>query len=175
MTIPDYRTWTRANYTLTTDPSLIPLASLNAVFDTSEFSWAIPLPESALSTMLAHSLSFAIYKDLPVLGSIDASGPGTNFIGYARAVTDHTTLFYLTDVWIAPAERGHGLSSWLIACVREVVESMPYLRRSMLTIGDWERMMPFYERALGMKVAEGKRGGMAFMTKLGPGFPKGEH
>ncbi|KIX04071.1 uncharacterized protein Z518_07624 [Rhinocladiella mackenziei CBS 650.93] len=75
-----------------------------------------------------------------------------NLIGFARAITDRVTFFYLTDVYVLPAWQGRGLGNWLVSCVQEVVEDMPYLRRSMLVIGhDRESRMGFYKRLMKME------------------------
>lgn len=54
-----------------------------------------------------------------------------SLIGFARAITDRTTFFYLTDVYVLPAWQGQGLGDWLVSCVQEVAEAMPFLRRTM--------------------------------------------
>ncbi|RMZ79331.1 hypothetical protein DV737_g3424, partial [Chaetothyriales sp. CBS 132003] len=52
-----YRTWTRGDgYVISTDPSLIPLASLNEAFGSSQLYWAKPLPTPDLRTMVDNSL-----------------------------------------------------------------------------------------------------------------------
>jgi len=57
--------------------------------------------------------------------------------------------------------------------VQEAIESMPYLRRSLLFTGDWKRSVPFYERVLGMQVVEcrkeegGNGKGLAVMMMKG--------
>jgi len=100
-----------------------------------------------------------------------------NLIGFARCITDFTTFSYLTDVYILPAHQGTGLGKWLVRCLGEVHDEMPFLRRSMLFTSDWERSVPFYETVLGMRVlgagAGREGGGPAVMQKLGPGFPEG--
>ena len=75
-------------------------------------------------------------------------------IGFARCITDTTTFIYLTDVFILPEYQGEGLGTWLVACVQEVIEDMPYLRRSLLFTGDWKRSVPFYEKLMGVEVTE---------------------
>lgn len=46
-----------------------------------------------------------------VLGLYD----GQELIGCARAVSDFTRFSYLSDVYVEPAYRGHGLGRWLVA------------------------------------------------------------
>ncbi|KAI4788277.1 DEAD-domain-containing protein, partial [Aureobasidium sp. EXF-8845] len=80
-------------------------------------------------------------------------------MGFARFVTDHVTVFYLTDVYIEPDSRGKGLGKWLISCCREIVDSKPHLMRAMLMASPGEGK-EFYEKALDMRdiqeeIAEG--------------------
>jgi Acetyltransferase (GNAT) family len=56
-----HRTWTRDGFLISTDSSLIPLASINEAFGSDALYWAKPLPEEALRVMLEHSLSFGVY------------------------------------------------------------------------------------------------------------------
>ncbi|ENH74344.1 Calcium/calmodulin-dependent protein kinase [Fusarium oxysporum f. sp. cubense race 1] len=68
--------------------------------------------------------------------------------------------------------QGKGLGSWLVRCIREVLDEMPHLRRTMLLTGDWERSVPFYEKLLRMYVVEPKRGeGLAIMESKGTDHP----
>lgn len=81
-------------------------------------------------------------------------------------MTDYTTITYLTDVFIEDEYQSKGLGSWLVGCVQEVIESMPYLRRSVLITSNWERSVPFYEKLMGVKVHESREGeGFAFLMR----------
>ncbi|ETS86637.1 hypothetical protein PFICI_00465 [Pestalotiopsis fici W106-1] len=98
--------------------------------------------------------------------------PDLNLIGFARCITDYTTFLYLTDVWVDELYQGKGLGKWLITCVQEVIEKMPYLRRSMLFTADWERSVPFYEKLMDMTLLETQRNaGLAIMERKGLGHP----
>jgi hypothetical protein len=64
------------------------------------------------------------------------------------------------------------LGKWLIGCVQEVIESMPYLRRSILFTADWKRSVPFYRTLMDMEVIEFQHGeGLAMMERRGKGHP----
>ncbi|KAF6803162.1 acetyltransferase [Colletotrichum sojae] len=156
------RKWTRDHYLVSTDPSLVPIADLNAAFASEACYWAKPLPEPAVAEMLQQSLCFGLY---------DLVGPaGSAFIGFARVITDFTTFAFVTDVWVDPSTQGKGLGRWLVGCVQEVFEGMPHLRRSMLLTGDWERSVPFYERLMKMEVVGSRPGeGVAVMQMKGRG------
>lgn len=156
------------------DPSLIPISQLNDAFASSDMYWAKPVPEDAMRETLENSLCFGLYKtQAESFTANPADGQSSAlFIGIARLVTDRTTFVYLTDVYIYPDYQGEGLGKWLVGCVQEYIEAMPYLRRSILFTGDWKRSVPFYQRIMGMDVVEGKMGeGLAFMERKGPGHP----
>ena len=179
-----HRTWTKDAYLISTDPSLIPITTLNTAFASEDVYWAKPLPEQVMRETLQNSLCFGLYElDRSTSANVKdtatvASGPTPRFVGIARCITDFTTFIYLTDVYIDPVYQGKGLGTWLVSCVQEVVESMPYLRRSLLFTGDWKRSVPFYEKIMGMTVLESRRGkdgesgeGLAVLMRKGKGDP----
>ncbi|GIJ90084.1 hypothetical protein Asppvi_009034 [Aspergillus pseudoviridinutans] len=167
------QTWTKGAYFISTDSSLIPLETLNDWFASDDIYWTKALPLDILKQLLENSLCFGLYytPDQP-----DKASAGPEFIGIARFVTDYTTFVYITDVYVHSSHQGKGLGSWLVECTGEVIDAMPYLRRSMLFTMDWERSVPFYKKILGMSVQESKSGeGMAMMMKKGNGYPKYEN
>ncbi|KAF4467059.1 integral membrane PTH11 [Fusarium albosuccineum] len=163
------QSWRRDSYLISTDSSLLPISKLIEVFSSDEFYWAKAMPEAAMKEMLDNSLCFGLYHSPDKTNPEDGAGI---FVGIARGVTDFTTFFYLTDVWVDPTYQGKGLGSWLVRCVQEVIESMPYLRRSILMTASWEKTVPFYEKLMDMKVFECRQGeGLAIMEKKGAGHP----
>jgi len=181
------KSWRKSNHVISTDTSLIPIQQLITIFDSPEVYWAKSFPAEDMKEMLENALNFGLYEcppesltqfaspehSLDIQPQSQASLPAdSRFIGLARCVTDYTTFLYLTDVWVDPKQQGAGLGRWLISTVQEVIASMPYLRRSMLFTGDWERSVPFYEELMGMQVMETKPGeGLAIMEMKGPGHP----
>jgi len=181
-----HRTWPKENYLISTDSSKIPIPKLNAFFASKDVYWATPLPEEIMKEALENSLCFGLYETGngttrridPTFAPATSDMSTDNFIGVARCVTDFTAFVYLTDVYMEPTYQGKGLGSWLMKCVQEVTESMPYLRRSALVTSDWKRSVPFYEKILGMEIVEGKRGkdeaggeGLAVLMRKGKGHP----
>ncbi|KAI9154828.1 hypothetical protein HJFPF1_07387 [Paramyrothecium foliicola] len=165
------RAWTKENFFLSTDPSLVPIPRLIEVFDSEVFYWTNATTPQAMKEMLENSLSFSMYERVAQDPSTDSSTQ-LKFIGLARCVTDYVTFAYLTDVWVDTTYQGKGLGSWLIRCVQEALETMPHLRRTVLYTGDWERSVPFYEKLMGMQVLETKKGeGLAVMEVKGRGHP----
>ncbi|KAF2008986.1 hypothetical protein BU24DRAFT_445233 [Aaosphaeria arxii CBS 175.79] len=174
------RSWRKDTYLISTDPSLIPVDELNKVFGSEVFYWADALPESVMTETLKNSLCFGLYDlDPSALVSDRREDEETlKLIGFARCITDFTTFVFLTDVYVDPLLQGKGLGAWLITCVQESIESMPYLRRSMLFTSDWKRSVPFYAKLMGMEVvecneeADGEESkGAAIMQYKGPAFP----
>ncbi|KAH6986206.1 gcn5-related n-acetyltransferase [Ilyonectria sp. MPI-CAGE-AT-0026] len=177
------RTWSKDSFFISTDASLIPVPTLNEMFAREDFYWGSSLPDEVMREMLDSSLCFGLYKvgseqsvDTAAAASSEAkTNPDESaltFLGLARCVTDFTTFLYVTDVWIGPENQGKGLGRWLIRCVQEVVEDMPYLRRSILFTADWKRSVPFYKELMDMTVVEFQHGeGLAMMERKGKGHP----
>ena len=69
---------------------------------------------------LAESYWAGTQPEAAVRRSWDAAGVtlglyhGGEMIGCARAVTDFTRFAYLSDVYVEPEHRGHGLGRWLV-------------------------------------------------------------
>ena len=151
--------------------------------------WAKAMPVAILRNMLSNSLVMGVYAVRPPFPAAktveEPSSPDTpspsledpsfyfsneyernsagadklEQVGFARFVTDHVTVFYLTDVYVEPDSRGKGIGKWLISCCREILDSKPHLMRAMLMASPGEGK-EFYETRLGMRdmqdeVAEG--------------------
>lgn len=164
------RVWKRDTHFISTDPSLIPIPTLQEAYASPVFYWADALPDAVLEETLQSSLCFGLYEGQP---DDTVEGRGTPpLVGFSRGITDYSTFIYLTDVWVHPSQQGKGLGRWMMQCCQELIVEMPYLRRSLLFTADWERSVPFYQEILDMKVLEGKRGeGLALMERWGKGHP----
>ncbi|CRL25196.1 Acyl-CoA N-acyltransferase [Penicillium camemberti] len=149
------KTWTKGEYLVSTDTSLIPIQTLNTWYAGKEFYWAKPMPEPALRETIQNSLCFGLYHNPSQSDKSpenDTSNSTLEFVGFARCVTDYTTFLFLTDVFVLSSIQGLGLGTWLVTCVQEIIETMPYLRRSLLLTGDWKRSVPFYEKVMDMEL-----------------------
>ncbi|KAK4948565.1 hypothetical protein LTR10_012569 [Elasticomyces elasticus] len=172
------KTWARDGFVISMDPSLVPISSLNKAFDSEDMYWAKALPEEALRAALENSWCWGLYSPTPsppattdaessdpaatlheIAESVhkpsqvsDQSTEEPSLIGFARAITDRITFFYLTDVYVLPEWQGQGLGKWLVSCVQEVVEDMPHLRRSMCITGESKesRAARFYKQLMKM-------------------------
>ncbi|EGU81295.1 hypothetical protein FOXB_08190 [Fusarium oxysporum f. sp. conglutinans Fo5176] len=116
------RSWKKDRFFISTDPNLFPLSQLAEAFNSDELYWTEALSPEAFREILDNSLSFGLYEE-------------------PQSSTTSEVKTY----------QGKGLGSWLVRCIREVLDEMPHLRRTMLLTGDWERSVPFYEKLLRIK------------------------
>ncbi|MER3463512.1 MAG: GNAT family N-acetyltransferase [Chitinophagaceae bacterium] len=112
--------WTKNDYLIATDKSLINTAIVHQ-FLTNSY-WAGGIPEETVERCIKGSLCFTVLHK-------------GEQIGFARVITDEATFAYLADVFILEAHRGKGLSKWLM----DVIINYPTLqglRRFMLATRD---------------------------------------
>jgi len=156
----------RGTYTVSTKPDLLDHDFINKAFGTDDMFWAATIPKDQLAKALSQSVTVALYEQAPAIpppktasepSSPREGSPTTDVqsqasleqIGLARLVTDHVTFAYLSDVYVLPEKRGRGLFPWMIACVKELLEAHPALRRVTLFTGS-EGLRDFYARTLGV-------------------------
>jgi GNAT superfamily N-acetyltransferase len=128
--------WHRDGFVVTTDRSLISLPALSAAFSSEAMYWTQAYSEPVMRHIIDNSCCFSL---------LSTEGQ----IGFARAVTDYVTFFYLTDVYVDEKWQRQGLGTWMIGCVHEFVESMPYLR-GMLLLTSKGPTETFYEKTMKM-------------------------
>ncbi|MFI0937297.1 GNAT family N-acetyltransferase [Streptomyces sp. NPDC021020] len=110
-------------YEISADPARIDAARVHAWLSEDAY-WARGRTREKQDAAMAGSLNFGVYDS--------ASGEQC---AYARVVTDMTTFAWLCDVYVAPAARGKGLGTALVAAIRDHLA--PYgLRRLMLATAD---------------------------------------
>ena len=176
-------------YLISTDLNNISHDFVNNAYASEDMYWAKAMPAAILRNMLSNSLVMGVYTVQPPFPAAktaeEPSSPDTpspsledpsfyfsnefernnagadklEQVGFARFVTDHVTVFYLTDVYVEPESRGKGVGKLLISCCREILDSKPHLMRAMLMASPGEGKR-FYEQNLGMRdlqeeVAEG--------------------
>ncbi len=108
-------------FCISTDKSKIDLKMVHR-FLSEESYWSKNIPFEKVEKAAANSLTFGVY-DGPVQ------------IGYARVISDYTSVAYLGDVFILPAYRGKGLSKWLLKIIMTCPE-LQGLRRWILLTAD---------------------------------------
>ncbi|OAQ64438.1 GCN5-related N-acetyltransferase (GNAT) domain-containing protein [Pochonia chlamydosporia 170] len=153
MSLPsEPRNWTREEFLISTDKSLISIATLNAVFDQDYMYWTTSFPEEVLQKIVDASFCFGLYR----ARQQDITGDETvtpEQIGFARLATDHVTFAYLTDLYVLPEYQGRGLGGWMIDCIEEVMTPLPYLRWFTLRTS-MPKSKEAYEKRLGMFVLD---------------------
>lgn len=108
-------------YVISTDPARLDLDVIHGVLRESYWSQGIPM--EVVRRAIAGSLVFGVYA------------VGGSQVGFARVVTDKATFGYLADVFIIAAQRGRGLSKWLMSVIVEHPE-LQDLRRWLLATRD---------------------------------------
>jgi len=93
-------------------------------------------------------------------------------IAFGRLITDYVTFGYLTDVYVLEEHQGKGLGRWMMACLNEVLNSWPHLRRCVLFTRGTQNVK-LYEQTLGMTDVTGSTGGgLVVMQCTGQGAVK---
>ena len=85
--------------------------------------WAKGIPRQVVARSIAHSLCFGVYDG------------GGSQVGFARVVSDFSTVAYLGDVFVLESHRGRGLSKWLMECIMQH-PALQNLRRWILLTRD---------------------------------------
>lgn len=117
----DIITYTSGEFIISTDAAKLDIEMIHR-FLSVEAYWSKGIPYSLVKQSVSHSLIFGLFhKDEQV--------------GFARIISDYTTIAYLADVFILPAYRGRGLSKWLLQCIHDY-PMLQNLRRWILLTRD---------------------------------------
>ena len=95
----------RDEFTISTDKHKLDLKSIHK-FLANETDWAQGIPFDTVKTSIENSLNFGRYHE-------------NKQIGFARIISDYSTIAYLGDVYILNEYRGKGLSKWLMQEITE--------------------------------------------------------
>ncbi|WP_136666658.1 GNAT family N-acetyltransferase [Flavobacterium sp. H122] len=109
------------DFLISTDKSKLDLDSIHDFLSTKAY-WSLNIPKEKVHTAIQNSLCFGVYQN-------------EKQIGFARVITDFSTIAYLGDVYILEEYRGQGLSKWLIETIMNY-ENLQGLRRWILLTGD---------------------------------------
>ncbi|QDS72103.1 hypothetical protein FKW77_003525 [Venturia effusa] len=164
MSAPNYF-WSRViadkTYTISNDKRAISRDFVQKALATDDVDWADPVSPSTLELMIENACTIGIYV-------AEDQGNATSSqtqIGLTRIITDYSTLAYLTDVYVSPEHRGLGIAKWLMACLREIIDDIPSLRRSLLLTSANGKGPRFYEQELDMKVFQAGDEGRVIMMQ----------
>jgi GNAT superfamily N-acetyltransferase len=90
-------------YVISIDPARLDLDLVHGMLTASY--WSPGIPQEVVRRAISGSMAFGVYST------------GGGQVGFARVVTDRATFAYLADVFVVPAERGRGLSKWLMSVI----------------------------------------------------------
>ncbi len=108
-------------FTISTEKTALDLEAVHHFLSTQAY-WSLHIPFDKVEKAVANSLCFGLYT-------------GAKQIGFARVISDYSTIAYLGDVYVLPEYRGLGLSKWLMQTIMAHTE-LQGLRRWILLTGD---------------------------------------
>ena len=111
----------RGQFLISTDPGRVDLRVVHDFLTNCYWAKGIPLEVGERS--VEHALCFGIY---------DGSGAQ---VGFARVVSDFSTVAYLGDVFVLESHRGRGLGKWMMECIMQY-PAFEGMRRWILVTGD---------------------------------------
>src|SRR4051812_9488041 len=101
------RTWTEGEYLVTTDGARFDVDVATAYLVNDSY-WVQARTHEQEARAVANSRCYAVVHE-----------PSNRMVGGARAVTDHLSFAWIADVFVVPAEQGHGLGKFLMQCVTD--------------------------------------------------------
>ena len=111
-----FQEYRKGDFLISTDQSKLDLKTIHNFLRKSY--WAENIPYEIFKTSVEHSLCFGIYHH-------------SRQIGFARLVTDFSTIAYLTDMFILEDYKNDDLLTWMIKCILSHPE-LQKLRRWLL-------------------------------------------
>jgi GNAT superfamily N-acetyltransferase len=111
----------RGDFAISTDRARLDLDVIHGFL--TNCYWAKGIPLDVVARSIEHSLCFGIY---------DGSGAQ---VGFARVISDFSTIAYIGDVFVLDTHRGRGLGKWLMQCITQH-PALQNLRRWILTTRD---------------------------------------
>jgi GNAT superfamily N-acetyltransferase len=171
-TSPPSYTWEQKvdgiTYKISNDTSFLDLGLFNKAFASDDVYWTGPMSEEAVKLMVANSCVLGLYILRPMRTEANHNIKLNTIaiheqIGFGRLITDYCTLAYITDVYLKPEHQGNGLGKWMVACMKEIVDSFPALRRAVLLTQANGKGVRFYEKELGMRIADPQKDKYGFM------------
>ena len=109
------------DYCISTNRAKLDVNAIHNFLSTQSY-WCQNIPIQTVIKSIDNSLNFGLYYE-------------DQQIGFARIISDFSTMAYLADVYVLPEHRGKGLSKWMM----QVIMSHPELhglRRWMLLTAD---------------------------------------
>ncbi len=116
-------------FCISTEMDKLDLAAVHKYLSKSAY-WCLGIPKDRVEKAAKHSLNFGMYKD-------------EEQIGYARIISDFSSIAYLGDVYVLEPHRGNGLSKWLMQIIMGHPE-LQGLRRWILLTGNAHELYKKY-------------------------------
>ena len=111
----------KEGFCISTNKSKLDILAIHHFLSTEAY-WSLGIPFETVKKSIDHSLNFGLYHN-------------EQQIGFARIISDFSTIAYLGDVYVLPEFRGRGLSKWLMETITSFPE-LQGLRRWILLTGD---------------------------------------
>jgi GNAT superfamily N-acetyltransferase len=115
----DKITVTKGEYTITTDKDRLDIEAIHDFLSNHAY-WCKNIPLDTVKRSVDNSLNFGLFHV-------------NKQIGFARVISDFSTIAYLGDVYVLPEYRGRGLSKWLMEQVMSHPELQGLRRWILLT------------------------------------------
>lgn len=116
-------------YSISTERQLLDIEMIHDFLSTKAY-WSLKIPKETVIRSIEHSLCFGVYKD-------------HQQVGFARVISDYSTIAYLGDVFILESHRGNGLSKLLMKAIMNH-DKLQGLRRWILLTGDAHELYKKY-------------------------------
>lgn len=117
----NYRSFYKDGFCISTDKARLDIKAIHHFLSTQAY-WCKNIPLSRVEKATAGSLPFGLYYK-------------EKQIGFARVISDYSTIAYLGDVYVLPEFRGRGLSKWLMQTIMDYPD-LQGLRRWILSTAD---------------------------------------
>jgi len=111
----------KGEFCISTDKTKLDIDSIHEFLSTKAY-WCLNIPKDKVQLAIQNSLCFGVYQN-------------QKQIGFARIISDFSTIAYLGDVYILEEHRGKGLSKWLMETIMNYAD-LQGLRRWILLTGD---------------------------------------
>ncbi|MEO4004741.1 GNAT family N-acetyltransferase [Flavobacterium sp. CAU 1735] len=122
-------TQTKGAFTISTDKSKLDIAVIHHYLSQESY-WSKDIPVARIQKSIENALCFGIFH-------------GDQQVGYAKVISDFSTMAYLGDVFVLEAYRGQGLSKWLMETIMSHPE-LQDLRRWILLTADAHELYQKY-------------------------------
>ena len=108
-------------YRISTERQFLDIEMIHDFLSTKAY-WSLKIPKETVIKSIENSLCFGVYNDIEQ-------------VGFARVISDYSTIAYLGDVFILESHRGKGLSKLLMNAIMNHVK-LQGLRRWILLTGN---------------------------------------